>query len=239
MNKHAEEKLLKIVKDNYEEIAEEFNQSRKRPFWPEVIRLVEEVKDGESVLDVGCGNGRLLAALASNNIEYFGVDNSLNLIETARANFQPQSLKLKVKSLKFEIGDVLELDKVVREQFDHVFCIAVLHHLPGRELKLKALEQLKLRMKPGGRIVLTVWNLWNKPKFVKMIIKQIWQKFMGKNKYAWNDLVFTGFVKNGGSQRYYHAFTERELKGLIRKAGLKIEELHRDKLNYYLILKGA
>ncbi|MFH1192254.1 MAG: class I SAM-dependent methyltransferase [bacterium] len=38
------------------------------------------VKNGMKILDIGCGNGRLLQALENRGIEYVGVDNSRNLI---------------------------------------------------------------------------------------------------------------------------------------------------------------
>jgi len=38
------------------------------------------------------------------------------------------------------------------------------------------------------------------------------------------------------SQRYYHAFTKRELKKISKQAGLKIERLYQDKYNYYAVL---
>ncbi|PIX02803.1 SAM-dependent methyltransferase, partial [bacterium (Candidatus Gribaldobacteria) CG_4_8_14_3_um_filter_42_11] len=41
------------------------------------------VKDGDKVLDVGCGNGRLVKAFENKKISYLGVDNSEKLIKLA------------------------------------------------------------------------------------------------------------------------------------------------------------
>ena len=38
------------------------------------------------------------------------------------------------------------------------------------------------------------------------------------------------------SKRYYHAFKKGELKRVIKKAGLKIEKIYKDKYNYYALL---
>jgi hypothetical protein len=39
------------------------------------------------------------------------------------------------------------------------------------------------------------------------------------------------------SQRYYHAFTKRELRNIIKKAGLEVDKLYGDGKNYYVIAK--
>ena len=59
MNKKTQKELLDIVKQNYEEIADQFSETRKKHLWPELIELTKNIKEGSSILDVGCGNGRL------------------------------------------------------------------------------------------------------------------------------------------------------------------------------------
>jgi hypothetical protein len=59
---------------------------------------------------------------------------------------------------------------------------------------------------------------------------------MGRNQMDFGDVLFDW--KRGGmtSKRYYHAFRRCELKKLVKKAGLKIEKIFRDRFNYYLVL---
>jgi 2-polyprenyl-3-methyl-5-hydroxy-6-metoxy-1,4-benzoquinol methylase len=228
MDKETQQKLLNIVKEGYEEIAEDFSETRKKYLWPELVKLAGLVKDGDSVLDAGCGNGRLVEALKNKQVDYLGVDNSEKLISLARGKYGSQNFK-------FLVGDILELDKKIDKKFDFIFCIAVLHHIPGNDLRVKALEQLKSKIKPGGKIILTVWNLWNLPKFKKLIFKFMVLKLIGKNRMDFGDILFRGFKLN--RERYYHAFSQCELKGLFKKSGLKIIKLYKDKYNYYAILK--
>ncbi|MBI4779150.1 methyltransferase domain-containing protein [Candidatus Falkowbacteria bacterium] len=263
MDKQTEKNLLYLVKRNYEEIAEDFDTTRKKQLWPELIKLAGMVKDGDRALDVGCGNGRLAEAFSEKNIEYIGVDSSKKLVEAARKNFPDSRLPTCLPdrlagqaglrgndgrewvprndngSYKFQIADILELDKLPEKDFDYIFCIAVLHHLPGDDLRIKALKQIKNKLKPGGKIVLTVWNLWSRPKFRKLILKYAFLKIIGLNKMDFGDILFAWKNNKGEkiSQRYYHAFSKNELKKLAARAEFKIEKLYQDKYNYYLILE--
>ena len=141
---------------------------------------------------------------------------------------------------KFILGDVLELDKIPEKDFDYVFCVAMLHHLPGQDSRVRALELMRDKLKPDGKIIITVWNLWQQTKFRRLILKFALLKILAKNKMDLGDILFDWKNKTGEeiSQRYYHAFTKRELKKIAVMAGLKIEKLYKDRYNYYAILGG-
>jgi len=252
MDKQTQKNLLGLVKRNYEEIAADFDNTRKKYLWPELLELVSMVKDGDNVLDVGCGNGRFLRAFGEKKINYLGVDSSEALIQLAKKNFLDSRLRgndkdgVVARNDKWAVGDILELDKLPEHDFDYIFCVAVLHHLPGEDLRVQALKQMKDKLKSGGKIIITVWNLWNQPKFRKLIFKYAWLKLFGKNppageagKMDFGDILF-GWKNNKGeevSQRYYYAFTKRKLRRISEMAGLKVKRLYKDKYNYYLILE--
>jgi tRNA (uracil-5-)-methyltransferase TRM9 len=227
MKPELQEKLLKIVKNNYQEIASQFDVTRKKHLWPELEVLFDNLKENESVLDVGCGNGRLLEALKNKKIKYLGVDNSEALIKLAQKNY-PENI--------FKVVDVLNLEKEIKEKFSLVVSIAVLHHLPSRELRLKSLEQLRLVSTSGGKIIFSVWNLWPNKKFRKYLLKNIWQKITFKTKLDFGDLLFPWKNSHGEevSERYYHAFTKRELTKDLQLAGFKKFSIKKDKYNYWV-----
>jgi len=253
MDKQTQQNLLSLVKNSYDEIAEDFDTTRQKNLWPEILKLASEVKDGDSVLDVGCGNGRLVEAFKNKEINYLGIDNSQKLIEIAKSKFSIYDFSAKggpasggqfsnnfqFSNFQFKIGDVLELDKINEKDFDYVFYIAVLHHLPGDDLKIKALEQIKNKLTDNGKIIVSVWNLWSQVKFRKLILKYALLKIVGKNRFDFGDIIFNWKNNRGEviSQRYYHAFTTTGLKKIIKKSGLKIRKLYKDKFNYYLILE--
>ncbi len=104
--------------------------------------LLSQVPAGAaSVLDVGCGLGRLAAKLASRNREVTGVDLSPEMIARARKEGRGQ--------LTFLCGDFLERDFTSR-QFDCVISAAALHHMP-QDLAVPRMVEL---LRPGGRLVI-------------------------------------------------------------------------------------
>ncbi|PIV50596.1 hypothetical protein CO115_01840 [Candidatus Falkowbacteria bacterium CG_4_9_14_3_um_filter_36_9] len=249
MDKQMQGKLLEIVKRNYEEIADDFNETRKKYLWPELIKLADMVKDDDRILDIGCGNGRLVKTFKDKNVWYLGVDASEKLINVAKK-------KLKAANFQFKIADIFDLDKIINKKFDYVFCIAVLHHIPGKDLRILALKQLKNKIKPDGKIILTVWNLWRQKRYRKLIIKYSFLKFISKSGLMsrrisrdpdsalrisgdFGDILFAWKNSRGEavSRRYYHAFTKFGLKKIIKKADLKIAKFYQDKYNYYVILR--
>lgn len=230
MNKQAQKYLLTLVKKNYEDVAEEFDITRQKEPWQGLVELAKIVEDENSVLDVGSGNGRLVRLFGGKTINYLGVDSSSSMVELAKANFPGYS---------FLTGDILELGQIKKINFDYVFCIAVLHHLPGADLQIAALKQLKNKVGADGKIIISVWNMWAQKKYRSLIIKYYLLKLVGKNKMDLGDIIFSWKNSLGEklSERYYHAFTKCQLKKIAKAAGLQIEKLYKDKYNYYLILK--
>ncbi len=228
MKKEIKEKLLSIVQNNYEEIAEDFSQYRSRPMWPEITHLAQKVLNNSSVLDLGCGNGRLLGVWKSKKINYLGIDSSKNLIKIAQEKY-PQN--------DFLIKNLFEIENwKINKKFDYIFLIAVLQHIPSQEERIRMLKSLKNFLKPDGQIIMSNWNLWVSPKHKKLLYKNIFKKIIGQNKMDVGDILFRW--RNEKSLRYYHVFTKRELEKLFKKVDLKIEKLYKDDYNYYAVLKN-
>lgn len=113
-------------------------------------RLGEILKEGMSVLDVGCGTGAIARGIAEAvgpSGLVVGVDSNPNLIDKAS---QAQG---NVARLTFETRDIYRLD--YEQQFDIVTCARVMVWLPD---PVKALHQMKLAVKPGGRLVIADYN---------------------------------------------------------------------------------
>lgn len=184
------------MKNFYDFNAEDWDRAR-RSSWGE-FEFAKSFLSAQKILDAGCGNGRLNFWLAENNFpgDYLGVDSSKNLIVLARQNFPDR---------KFENQNLLDLHKP--NCADVIFCIAVLHHLHGPAEQKKAAQNLLRNLRSGGRIFLTVWNLWQ-PRFWQLHFSQ---KFSRNLK-----IPFAG----KGSRQVY-VFRKNELKKLLATAGFK------------------
>jgi ubiquinone/menaquinone biosynthesis C-methylase UbiE len=71
----------KHVYEVYDRIAPHFSHTRYKP-WPKIEKFLnEELKDGDIVLDIGCGNGKYMGV--NPNLLMIGTDRSMGLIKTA------------------------------------------------------------------------------------------------------------------------------------------------------------
>lgn len=229
MDKELAQKLLKKVKDDYEIIAADYSASRPAS-WRELSIFNDLVKDGDRVLDLGCGNGRLIELFVGKNIDYLGVDNSKNLIDIAKKH-HPNNNFLLADALNLSLED---------KTFDAIFSIAVLHHIPSRELRIKFFNEAKRILKPNGILVLTVWNLLTR-KTILSYLRCSLLKGLGLSKLDFGDLFVSWSDK---ANRYYHLFSKGELERLAKEAGFEVNKVGLAKAyrggrrsNLYLIAK--
>ena len=213
MDKNYAQYLLRKGVENYNLIAEEFS-SKRQELWLEMEFLFNDyLVAGDKVLDLGCGNGRFFELFKDKNVDYLGVDSSEKLIGIASTKY-PQA--------KFQLADALSLP-FPNNQFDKIYSIAVLHHIPSKELRLSFLEEAKRVLKSGGSFVLTVWKPKDKgERFLKakFLLKKVFGLAGGLDI---GDVIEPWFGKNKG-ERYIHCFSEKELVVLAKQAGFEVKK---------------
>jgi len=180
-------------------LADSWDSFRRKPFPPIVEDLAKEWSG--RILDVGCGNGRNILAFKTHGEqdEIVGVDISPNMVSMARKH--AESI---VKRARFLVADARKLP-FNDSHFDHVLCIAMLHHLPLDEQN-KALQEIRRVMAKNGTMCITFWNKWQK------------RFFLGKR-----ERMIPWTVKGEVINRYYYLHNILSAKKLLRKAGFAIE----------------
>jgi ubiquinone/menaquinone biosynthesis C-methylase UbiE len=221
--------LLEKIQRDYNLIGENFSKARERP-WEEAQFLVRDyLKEGEKILDFGCGAGQWYELFGKEKVQYFGVDFSKKLIEIAKSRYPTANFQV-IDGFHFPFES---------EFFDKVYAIAVFHHLPSEKIRVFVLKEIKRVLKKGGILILTVWNLRKKWKAKKLILKFSILKIFGKTKLDFGDVLMDWM---GVKDFYFHCFSQRELKNLISKASFNIikigEFLVRNNFNIYLIAKN-
>ncbi|WP_299546914.1 class I SAM-dependent methyltransferase [Seonamhaeicola sp.] len=116
------------------------------------------------ILDVGCGWGRLLAGLMSfpphltKNIEYFGVESSVSEKEFSLKRIAdlervfPGNKKFSDVISKIDFG-IWDDFKDLKSEFDYVYLVNVLHHLPPTMIPT-IFKNINRLVKGGGYLII-------------------------------------------------------------------------------------
>jgi tRNA (uracil-5-)-methyltransferase TRM9 len=220
--------LLDKTRDDYNLISKDFSRTRA-VVWKETKFLFNDyLKDKDKMLDLGCGNGRYFLMTKDKDVEYIGIDNSSKLIEESRKNHP---------FAKFETADALELP-FEDNYFNKVYGIAILHHIPSKELRLKFLNEASRVLKSDGFLIVTTWKFYRLKEYF-LLFKYTILKILGISKLDFKDI----FEPWGDTKikRYYHWFSKRELENIVKKAGFKIkdsgiiENPKRNRRNIYIV----
>lgn len=128
--------------------AEDYRQhSAAQQQWGRVLIAKLKLTGSETVLDVGCGDGKVTAEIANQlpHGRVIGIDNSAAMIALANREYPSN----RFPNLSFQPMDAREV--TFDGQFDVVFSNAVLHWIDDHRPVLSGMFQ---SLKPGGKILL-------------------------------------------------------------------------------------
>ncbi|HRN50608.1 MAG TPA: methyltransferase domain-containing protein [Anaerolineales bacterium] len=223
MHAAVAQQLIALNREFYQTHAEAFSATRGR-LQPGTVRMLGNVFATARILDLGCGNGGVAAHLAASGHQgsYMGLDFSEGLLQAARQRLAEQP----AYPAEFMQADLSAAwSTTIEGSFDVVLTMAVLHHLPSRELHLAFLRQVRGVMSAGGRFIHSNWQFMRSPKLAARV--QPWSAAgLDKSQVEPGDylLDWRSGVREGHALRYVHQFSEEELAGLAAEAGFNVAE---------------
>lgn len=164
-----------------------------------------ELKDGDKVLEIGCGNGYYLSLLNRLNVklELTGIDKDILALKDA-ARFIGE------KKIKLILGDAAKLP-FESNSFDKVVMSEVIEHVADEDIVLKEAKRV---LKGSGVLTLTTCNIGY--PFFWDPINWVLQHFFGTH-------IKSGFWAGIWNQ-HDRLYEKEQVEKLIKKAGFKIEE---------------
>jgi tRNA (uracil-5-)-methyltransferase TRM9 len=226
-------RLLSLNLQFYQTFGKAFAETRRR-IQPGARRALDLIPPSGRWLDLGCGPGTLAVEWARpgqvrRQVEYLGLDFSPQLLEEARKAVQ--GLSLPGMQIHFQPADLSNPDweKALQGQpFDGVLAFAVLHHLPGADLRRRVLRQAHALLAPGGCFIHSEWQFQNSPKL--MARRLPWDRVglkeedleEGDTLLDWRRALVGQAERSG--LRYVHLFSRPELADLAAQSGFAIEQ---------------
>jgi SAM-dependent methyltransferase len=222
MNPATADRLIELNRGFYEKFGDSFSATRKR-LQPGVVRILETLQGDEAILDLGCGNGELAQELArrGHHGPYLGVDSSLPLLREAQSH-PPRGLHAAFLQADLTHFSLIANRLPMSERWNLVTAFAVLHHIPGDQLRFDLLRSVRRLLSPGGRLVLSNWQFLNSEKLKERI--QPWEAAGLSPGEVDPDDYLLDWRRDGAGLRYVHHFSEEELDALAAQAGFRVRE---------------
>ena len=178
----------------HERIRESIEEDKNEKKPNEIFDTVSStLKEGNRILDVGCGDGHFALYIKDKFNKIFGAEIA------KEAAFIAQKQKV--------FTSVMDLNSSLSYQdntFDVVTCMDVIEHLLDPD---SLIDEIYRVLKPDGQLVLTTPNIRNFRNLYTLIFKGIFPQTSPDT-----------FVWGGG---HLHFFTREDIKNIFTKAGFK------------------
>jgi tRNA (uracil-5-)-methyltransferase TRM9 len=236
MNLKTASNLIDINRRFYADFGASFAATRQR-IQNGVRRVLGTLPDDPSArwLDIGCGSGSLAGEWlrAGRRSHYLGLDFSSSLL--AEAEKAVQELPSTPGQVAFRPTDLASPTwaEGLEPGFSGVLAFAVLHHIPGRDLRLAILNQVRGLLAPGGVFIHSEWQFQHSPKLMERRLPWSTVGLAEMDVEPGDTLLDWRAAQPGQPEqtglRYVHLFSHEELAELTFAAGFHmVEEFESD-----------
>jgi len=161
-----------------------------------------------SLIDLGCGSGRLLIHFARKGFDCLGVDLSSSMLEVVMEKARREGLA--IPCLK---ANLVELDGIAGASFDYAACLfSTLGMIRGEAPRRKFLAHVARILRPGGIFVVHVHN-----RCFRL------GRGLGRKGNEKGDRTMP--QAHGGAELTLHHFSRREIVDQLRTAGFEIHAI--------------
>ncbi|WP_461084011.1 class I SAM-dependent methyltransferase [Streptomyces deserti] len=208
------------VRSVYQRVAEEYDEripgagpsddmftAAERSF------LLNKVKAGQRVLDMGCGTGRFTVPMAERGAQVTGLDLSRAMLDVLGGKLAARGLHAELRE-----GDMAALP-FPDESFDVVTSMLALMHIPLQD-RPKVFAEVRRVLRPGGRMLLGVKNslierLFKGDRFASVDVTDVTAK----------ELVFTRTRTGEEYTAPWYSFSPQDLNALFATEGMVVTQL--------------
>jgi SAM-dependent methyltransferase len=188
--------------------------------------VLEHCRPAGSIIDLGCGTGRLAITLAQHGYRSIGVDLSPEMLKV---------LGTKAAALHLDIprvcANLVELDVFADGSFNHAACLfSTLGLIVGTEARRRVVAHAYRLLRPGGVFVLHVHNRWFNAWTAHgraLLMTDLVHSWLGRGMSGDYDMP----PHQGVGWLTMHLFTRSEIVRLLRSCGFEIVEVRPLSLN--------
>jgi len=217
---HRPEEEKATVKSVYRQVADEYDEripglgpsddmftQSERDF------LIEAIRSGEKVLDIGCGTGRFTVPMAEKGAEVSGLDISQPMLDVASRKLAERGLNADLRE-----GDMAHLP-FPDSSFDTVTSMLALMHVPLEDRPAVFGEVARV-LRPGGRMLLGVKNsvfeeMFTGDRFASVDVTDV----------AGKKLLFTETRTGENYVAPWYSFSPQDLTTLFATVGMTVTRM--------------
>ena len=196
-----------VVQDAYDSQSASWASRDPRDSWDYILSKMQTdylllrhgLRDGDSVLNIGCSFPIDEIAYARKVSRWVSIDINENVIQVARDVTARELSPEYASRIEYQVNDVTQLT-FEDDTFDVVTAFSTLDHLPTDASRRQALREMSRVLKRGGRMIVTAPNRWNLPY-------TLWSRRAQRNQKA--------------DFGYEYEFSPTELAGMMKEVGLQ------------------